>query len=147
MISILFVGQSYAQVFDNRKKDIKIKHVPDDAMRTLNTKYGSSVIANWKCERGDYYALFKIDKVDYEAKFSSDGGWLETSTQINEADLPSAVHEAIFNGNYQSWKKVDFIFIQRGTGESIYRASVIKNYREREVLITPNGSIIDFENL
>jgi Putative beta-lactamase-inhibitor-like, PepSY-like len=149
LISIvtLFAFQSFTQLFGQSKKDIKVKHVPDNAISALNTKYGADVIAKWDRQGSDYYATFEIDKINYEAEFSSEGGWLQTEKQVTEADLPNSVNDALFNGDYQDWTKADFVFIEKTTGENMYRASIIKGDKKRSLLITPDGKVTDSDRL
>lgn len=146
-IVTLFALQSFTQLFGQAKKDIKVKHVPDNAISALNTKYGADVIAKWDRKGSDYFATFEIDKVNYEAEFSNEGGWLQTEKQVTEADLPDAVNEALFSGGYQDWTKAELMFIEKTTGENMYRASVIKGDKKRSILITPDGKVTDSERL
>jgi len=146
-ISILFALQSFAQIISNSpQKDIKTKNVPDDAVSAFSTKYGTEIIPKWEHKGNNYFAAFEIDRVNYEAEFSSEGGWLQTTKYITEADLPSTVSEALID-DYHDWTKADFAFIQRATGENMYRVSVIKDDKRRSLLITPDGKIIDSDRL
>ena len=148
MVTILFALPSFAQIIsDAPQKDIKTKNVPDDAVSAFNTKYGSDVIPKWEHVGNNYYAAFEIDKVNYEAEFSHQGGWLQTTKYVTEADLPNAVTSALSTADYKDWTKADFAFIQRSTGENMYRVSVIKEDKKRSLLITPEGKLMDTDKL
>ncbi len=147
-ITILFAIQSFAQIISNSpQKDIKTKNVPNDAVNAFSTKYGTDVTPKWEHKGSDYFAAFEIDRVNYEAEFSHEGGWLQTTKYITEADLTDAVSETLNKGNYEYWKKTDFAFIQRATGENMYRVTLVKDDKKRSLLITPEGEITDSDKL
>jgi hypothetical protein len=147
-ISILFALQSFAQIISNSpQKDVSTKNVPDDAVKAFSTKFGSDVIPKWEHKGSDYFAAFEIDKVNYEAEFSHEGGWLQTTKYVTQEDLPDAVSKVLFSGDYENWTKADFAFIQKATGENMYRISVIQEKKRRSLLITPEGKITDSSKL
>jgi len=147
-VTILFALQSFAQIISNSpQKDIKTKNVPDDAVSAFSTKFGSDVIPKWEHKGSNYFAAFEIDKVNYEAEFSEEGGWLQTTKYVTEADLPDAVNELLFSGDYHDWTKADFAFIQKTTGENMYRVSVIQEDKRRSLLISPEGKVMDSDKL
>ena len=147
-ITILFAIQSFAQIISNSpQKDIKTKNVPDDAVKAFSTKYGSDVIPKWEHKGSDYFAAFEIDKVNYEAEFSHEGGWLQTTKYITETEVPTTVNDVLYKGSYEYWTKADFAFIQKATGENMYRVTLVKDNKKRSLLITPEGEITDSDKL
>ena len=75
---------------------------------------------HWGKEKnGEWEAEFDVNKVETTANFSADGKWVETETEINFSDLPTAVQTALKGKKVKEAAK-----IMRADGSTVYEAEV-----------------------
>lgn len=117
--------------------------VPANVEKALKAKYPSTEYVDWMT--GDnYIANFWIGDLYLEATFDKTGKWLETSTVLEEADLPSVISEGITKSLGEHY--ITYIVkMDKNDGSSTYIVDVSTNDNNFQVTTDAKGNVLKKE--
>lgn len=127
MIAALLTGTAFAQ-------EMKEDAVPAAVKDGCKQKFPSAKKIEWKLKTDkNYEAEFMQDGAELAVKFSPDGKWLETESDIKEKAVPAAVNSAVAK-DFPGYKVIELQSVEAtGAIDLIYEIHVKK---EKEVVKT-----------
>lgn len=118
------------------------KAAPAAVTTAFKAKFPTVQKAHWDMEHeGEWEAEFKSGGKEMSANFKADGTWLETETELKEADLPQAVKDAVaaqFPGS-----KVEEVNLVETPGQPAgYEVELEKGEVAVEALFSADGTLL-----
>ncbi|WP_319502615.1 PepSY-like domain-containing protein [uncultured Draconibacterium sp.] len=114
---------------------------PQSVADTFNSKFSGATKVKWdQEEENGWEAEFIMDNSEISASFNDDGTWLETESEINETDLPTAV-KAKLAMNYWGYEMEGVEKIEK-PGFFGYEIAIEKGDEELEIQISDDCKII-----
>jgi len=139
LICLLFVGSISAQ---KSKQEI-----PATAKTAFAAKFPTAQKAKWSIEKpGEYEVEFTLDKMESSALFDAAGTLIETETEINQSELPSAAKTTLAK-DFAGFKLDE---IERSTdakGIISYEMEAVKGKEKLELCFDANGKLTSKEPL
>lgn len=121
-------------------QDISKNEVPGQVMETFNEQFASAKGVDWE-KKGDMYSAdFEENKKDKEVYFDNSGKISKIKTEIDEAQLPSGVRNAL-SGQYSGYKADDFAKVEK-EGETMYKVEAKKDGQESHLIFDESGKLI-----
>ena len=121
-------------------KKISSSDVPLIVKKAFHKYFQAASKPSWELEKGNYEANFVQSGMKMSATFDSNGGWLETETEIGTNTLPSDANIYIEkNCKGKNIKKVSRI--KMANGEEMYEAEV----KGMDYIFDANGKFIKTE--
>lgn len=131
MIVLMFNITLYAQ-----------KNVPEIVKTNFKTKFTTAQKVKFSKEKdGTWEVDFKENKIEYSAKYSPAGEWLETEQTIKFKETPTAVQNFVKN-NYAGFD-VETCEKVNKPKTIFYEIFVEKGKQNFELLITSEGKLIE----
>ncbi|WP_416866237.1 MAG: PepSY-like domain-containing protein [Imperialibacter sp.] len=109
-------------------------------------KFASATDVEWEMETDtEWEAEFELDGNDYSANFSAEGVWMETEHEIEEAEVPAAVKNAI-DSAFAGYMIEAIEMTESPTGTA-YEFVLEKGLSDMEVVISPAGKVLKTETI
>ncbi|WP_339793711.1 PepSY-like domain-containing protein [uncultured Imperialibacter sp.] len=120
---------------------------PSAAVKTaFEKKFASAADVEWEMETDtEWEAEFELDGNDYSANFSTEGVWMETEHEIEEAEVPAAVKNAL-DSAFAGYMIEAIEMTESPTGTA-YEFVLEKGVLDMEVVISPVGEILKTETI
>ncbi len=117
--------------------------VPANVEKALKAKYPSTEYVDWMV--GDnYVANFWVGELYLEATFDKTGKWLETSTVLEEANLPSIILDGITKSLGEHY--ITYIVkIDKNDGSSVYIVDASTDDNSFQVTTDAKGNVLKKE--
>lgn len=96
---------------------------------------------DWETAANIYKVEFEIGRTDHEAYYDAQGELLMYTVELEEAELPAVVRNAIVT-KYPDHKLDDIIKICRGSN-TFYKVEVKQRKNDYIVIVSSNGTITD----
>lgn len=130
---ILLTGIAAAQ-------QLKEDSVPAVVKKTCKEKFPSVNKIEWKLKSDkNYEAEFTQNGAELAVKFSSDGKWLETESEIKDSQVPAAVKNSIAK-DFPGYKVIELQSVEAvGAKELAYEIHVKKEKEVVKVQYSPDG--------
>jgi hypothetical protein len=71
--------------------DAQVRKIPAEVTEAFRGKYPTALNVEWRDRLTGFTAVFDLENIHYEAKFTNKGLWQNTENKINEAELPAAI--------------------------------------------------------
>lgn len=120
------------------------QQVPDEVKSSFKDKFPDAKNVSWDNESSDEWeAEFQQNDIKYSADFSSEGEWMETETEITNAELPSEVVQGV-QSKYPgaSISKAEKVERKDGTA---YELEIKSDSGEMEVIFDASGNFVKKE--
>ncbi len=148
-IFLLVVVLSAGLMFTSCKQGKKTEgseeksEVPEAVQKSFQEKFAQASEVKWEEEEGTYEAEFQLNGKEMSAEFSGDGTWMETETEVDQADLPAAIVDTLESayGDY-TVEKVESCETPEGKNWEI---ELKKDDTEMELVMDENGKILKKE--
>lgn len=112
------------------------------AVRTAFAIKFPSVKATWGKENSkEFEAEFKMNGKSASANFLTDGSWVETEIEINNAELPQPAADAL-KTKYPGATVLKVYKIDNARGETTYEAEIKTGNKKKELILKADGTII-----
>ena len=119
---------------------------PAAAKTAFAAKYPEAQKVKWSVEKpGEFEVEFTMNKVESSALFDAEGKFLESETEIKEAELPQAVKTTI-SKDFAGYK-LDEIEKTDSKGVTAYEMEAAKGKDKLEISFDGNGKLISKEPL
>lgn len=119
------------------------ENVPASVQKSFKAKYSSAEYIDWLT--GDnYVATFWLGDFYLEATFANTGEWLETTTVLEESNLPSVVAEELTKsvGEYY----VTYVIkLEKNDGSSVYVIDLSTDANNFQITSSTDGKILSKE--
>ena len=112
----------------------QLRKVPAEVTEAFKEKYPDTKNAEWKDKLSSFQVNYEMDGINYIAKFSSKGEWLQTEKQIEEDALPASVKEGFEKSKFTSWELRGVTRVENKDNTIQYRLFVKKNGVEKKYL-------------
>jgi len=137
---ILFLALGLFAITANAQK-VREHDVPTPVKQIFTDTYPRTEVEEWKLKNGNYQADFDYNKADITLLIDPNGHILQTETEINISELPSAANEYISkNAIGKKVEEVSKIFDAKGAityeaevGDENYFFDVTGNFIKKEV--------------
>lgn len=118
------------------------REVPNAVKKTFNEKYPNATHIDWEQEDdAEWEAEFKLEKTEYSAKFTTEGKWIETESEIKVKLLPQTVLSAIAE-KFPNYEIEEAELINSPIFKNAYEIEVEANEIEYEIIVDADGKII-----
>jgi len=129
---------SYAQ------KKVKEKDVPQAAKDTFKKKYPRATDPEWRTAGDNAYDVdYETGNRVYISKFSADGKWIETETDVTLGSLPKPVRDEWKKSAHKDWEVLYVVKVEAADTTAkpkVYYQIAVKKAREMKgVLIAADG--------
>ena len=112
------------------------------SVKTAFAKKFPGVTAEWGKENSkEYEAEFKMNGKSASANFLTDGSWVETEMEINNAELPQPAANAV-KTKYPAASILKVYKIDNAKGEVTYEAEIKTGSKKKELVLKADGTII-----
>lgn len=130
----MFISLQAQKITDNK--------VPAVVTKAFKAKFPTATKAKWELEDSkDYEVNFKINKAEHSAVFDASGIWMETETEIDVSQLPSAVSQAI-SKQFSGYKIKEPEMVEKKDKGKYYEVELTKGKETIEVVLSPKGEVI-----
>jgi hypothetical protein len=117
------------------------QQVPQAARQDFAARFPAATGAKWEKEDGLYEAEFKEGGQSASAEYDLKGNWIATEREIEEADLPVAIKEALA-AKYPGATVSEAESLQKGVDAVKFEVVVKDGGKKVELLFDANGAII-----
>ncbi len=112
------------------------------AVKTAFAKKFPGTTAEWGKENAkEYEAEFKINGKSVSANFLTDGSWVETEMEINNAELPQPAADAV-KTKYPEATLLKVYKIDNAIGETTFEAEIKTGLKKKELVLKADGTFI-----
>jgi uncharacterized membrane protein YkoI len=112
------------------------------AVKTAFAKKFPGATAEWGKENSkEYEAEFKMNGKSASANFLTDGSWVETEMEINNAELPQPAANAV-KTKYPGATVLKVYKIDNAKGETTYEAEIKTGNKKKELVLKADGTIV-----
>lgn len=120
---------------------ISDKEVPQAVKEAFAKKFPGAKVEHWQKENVNYEAEFDFEKAEMSANFDEKGNCLETETEIQTNDLPTAI-KSYLEKNVPGKKIKEAAKITDASGKLSYEAEV----NHRDYIFDAQGNFISSED-
>ena len=118
------------------------KAAPAAVMAAFKAKFPTVQKAKWDMEHeGEWEAEFKSGGKEMSANYKADGTWLETETELKEADLPQAVKDAVA-AQFAGYKSEEASLVETPGQPAAYEVELEKGETTVEALFSADGTLV-----
>ena len=118
------------------------EEAPAAAKAAFAAKYPTAQKVKWSVEKpGEFEAEFKLNKVETSALFDAAGKFIESETEIEEAELPQAVKATIAK-DFAGYKLDEIEKATDAKGISTYEMEAVKGKDKLEISFDANGKLL-----
>jgi hypothetical protein len=122
----------------------QVRKVPAEVTEALRSKYPMAKNVEWRDRLSGFTAVFDLDSVHYEAKFTNKGFWQSTENKMPESELSAAIKDGFQKSKYaEEWtiKKVYKIALREDKTQ--YRLEIEKNdIQKKQLFFDPTGRLL-----
>jgi hypothetical protein len=122
----------------------QLRKIPAAVTDAFQQKYPNASHVEWKDKMTSFVAVFRIDDVQYEARFNKHGVWKETEHAVTTEDIPAAVQQGYDKSKYAEEWKIEAVYkILLPDDKEQYRLLVRKSdLQKKNLLFNSNGRLI-----
>jgi hypothetical protein len=112
----------------------QLRPIPAAVTNAFAEKFPVAKNVEWRDKITEYHAIFTDDHSKCEAKFKSDGTWINTEKSIGVDSLPLQVKEGLHLSKYADWE-INSVFIIYSPGDvKQYHVVVSKSELGKKIL-------------
>ena len=137
MISAIFSGFALTAC----SQDIASKDVPSIVQNAVKAKYPNAQTIDWEKQNENYAAEFKTDSAEYEVLVNATGNVLMVKQDIEPAELPAAISNAIA-ADFKGFKIDDAERVEKD-GTVFYQVEIEKFLSEKQLVFSADGTKTD----
>lgn len=122
----------------------QVRKLPAEVTEAFRSKYPMAKNVEWRDRLSGFTAVFDMDSVHYEAKFTNKGFWQSTENKMPESELSDAIKDGFQKSKYaEEWtiKKVYKIALREDKTQ--YRLEIEKNdIQKKQLFFDPSGRML-----
>lgn len=119
-------------------QNLKQEQVPQPVQTAFQQKYPDQKKVDWELEEKRYEAEFTVHGKEVEVCFDEQGQWIETCTELDEADMPASV-KSFLDKNYAGYTVKELMLVKTAKEETFYELELRKDRSECELRLNPEG--------
>lgn len=120
--------------------------VPSAVKQAFTKQFANAKSVKWGKEgSSEYEAEFKMNGQELSANYSESGQWMETETDMEVKDLPSAVMQTI-QSQFAGYKLKEAAKVDMPNAPSVYEVDLKKGDKALEVQFSPDGKVVNQKN-
>ncbi|MEI6124702.1 MAG: PepSY-like domain-containing protein [Bacteroidota bacterium] len=131
---LLISGFSYSQ-------KVTADKVPAEVKTAFQKMFPTATKVAYEMEKADYEISFMLDGTECSANFDKTGKWLETETELNDAQIPAAV-KATLAKEFEGYKTKESVKLETPETAAVYEFDVAKGESLFEVQIARDGKLL-----
>ena len=117
---------------------------PQKVTEAFAKKFPAATDVEWAKEsETEWEAEFKVNGKEHSANFTQDGTWTETEFEIDKAEIPQIVMNAL-KAEFEDYE-IEEMEISETVEGKVYEFGIEKGNTEMEVAINANGTIVKKE--
>ena len=122
----------------------QVRKLPAEVTEAFRQKYPMAKNVEWRDRLSGFTAVFDLDNVHYEAKFTNKGFWQSTENKIAEADIPASVKDGFDKSKYaEEWTIKTAYKIALREDKTQYRLEIGKNdIQKKHLYFDPSGRLL-----
>jgi len=116
--------------------------VPQAVRSAFTQRFPNATKAKWEMENATTYeVIFRVNGSECSASFDPKGAWMETETEIKEADLPAPVR-AMLAKEYAGHKLSEFERVETPADGTAYEVEAELGEKTTEVKLSADGHVL-----
>jgi hypothetical protein len=120
-------------------------NTPQIVRTAFANQYPQANLKKWSMDKGQYVAIFRYNKRDWQAHYSAGGNWLSSERSIKHmGSLPYSLRSALKSSKYASYYVDNMARLQMPSGNT-YRLRVDNNSGNK--MAYENAGSVDNETL
>ena len=121
----------------------QFRKIPAEVTEALRVKYPMATNIEWRDNISGFTVTFELKEDKHLARFTNEGIWESTETEMAEIGLPAKVKESVEKGKYADWELGLIHKIELPENKIQYRVEVVKNeLRKKKLYFTPEGKLV-----
>lgn len=144
MKKIIYYCLALCFAFAISTADAQMRKLPAEVTEAFRQKYPTATNVEWRDRLSGFTAVFDLNNVHYEAKFTNKGFWQSTENKIPEAELPDAVKDGFEKSKYaEEWTIKNAFKIALREDKTQYRVEIEKNdIQKKHLFFDPSGRLL-----
>lgn len=128
----------------NISAEAQIRKIPAEVTDAFKDKYPEATNVEWKDKLTNFVAVFKMDGIQYEARFTKKGFWKDTENAIETDELPEEVNEGYSKSKYADEWKIEAAYkIVLPDDKVQYRVLARKSdLQKKNILFSSDGRLL-----
>lgn len=128
----------------NAAAHAQVRKIPAVVTEAFRSKYPTALNVEWRDRLSGFTAVFDLDNVHYEAKFTNKGFWENTENKLAEADIPAAVKDGFSKSKYaEEWTIKKAYKIAMKEDKTQYRLEIGKgDIQKKHLFFDPSGRLL-----
>jgi hypothetical protein len=124
--------------------DAQVRKLPSEVTEAFRSKYPMARNVEWRDRLSGFTAVFDLDTVHYEAKFTNKGFWQSTENKVPESEMPATVKDGFGKSKYaEEWTIKNVYKIALREDKTQYRLEIEKNdIQKKHLFFDPNGRLL-----
>lgn len=124
--------------------DAQVRKVPAEVTEAFRSKYPMATNVEWRDKLSGFTAVFDLNNIHYESKFTNKGFWQSTENKMPEAELPDAIKDGFQKSKYaEEWTIKKAYKITLREDKTQYRLEIEKNdIQKKHLFFDPNGRLL-----
>ena len=123
--------------------DAQIRKIPASVTDSFREKYPNATGVEWRDKLSSFTAVFTVDGVNYEAKYSGKGEWQSTENELEPEALPDVVNQGFEKSKYTDWNIEKVHRIQLPGDVIQYRIQIGKgDVQKKNLLFNDKGRLL-----
>lgn len=124
--------------------DAQVRKIPSEVTEAFRGKYPTALNVEWRDRLTGFTAVFDLENIHYEAKFTNKGLWQNTENKITEAELPAAIKDGFQKSKYAADWTIEKIYkIALREEKTQYRLEIEKSdIQKKNLLFDSNGRLV-----
>jgi len=119
--------------------------IPAAVVSAFKAKYPAAAKIKWEKENdSEFEAEFMLNKAEMSANFDATGKWIETETEIETANLPTAIQDVV-SKDFAGYKIKEASKVENANSTTTYEVEVKKDKEKIELLLSADGQILKKE--
>ncbi|HEY4150501.1 MAG TPA: PepSY-like domain-containing protein [Chitinophagaceae bacterium] len=121
----------------------QLRSIPAVVTDSFKVQYPNAANVEWKDKITAFMASFNLNKVKYQARYTTKGAWIQSEHPIALADLPAAVADGLKKSKYADWKVTAYYQLQLPGDKIQYHISVEKSdLNKKNLLFSNEGQLL-----
>ena len=122
----------------------QVRKLPAEVTEAFRQKYPMAKNVEWRDRLSGFTAVFDLDNVHYEAKFTNKGFWQSTENKIPDGDIPASVKDGFDKSKYaEEWTIKNAYKIALREDKTQYRLEIEKNdIQKKHLYFDPSGRLL-----
>lgn len=122
----------------------QVRKLPAEVTEAFRSKYPMAKNVEWRDRLSGFTAVFDLDNIHYESKFTNKGFWQSTENKMPESELSDAIKDGFKKSKYaEEWSIKNVYKIALREDKTQYRLEIEKSgLQKKNLIFDPSGRLL-----